>query len=53
MGMECREAAGQVKVLDDIYSFLRVSQSQDVSQILSELTRPYVDHQSWHRPTFK
>ena len=30
-----------------------MSQSQDVSQVLSELTRPQVDHQSRHRPIFK
>ena len=32
---------------------LCTSQSQDVSQVLSELTRPQVDHQSRHRPIFK
>ena len=32
---------------------LYVSHSQDVSQVLPELTQPHVDHQSRNKPRFK
>ena len=37
--------------LSQTWETLCVSQGQDLSQVLSELTRSQVYHQSWHRPT--
>lgn len=63
MGLDCREATGYLKVLNDIQDLLQtnvsttwetlcMSQGQDVSQVLSKLTRPEVYQQSRHNPTF-